>query len=201
MRFRYPTRLLVMTLLGCAASPKPVDAPAPTNVASPAAAISTIALEVKTVDAGASSWRTVSPGSRMNSGSEFSISVEVGHPVFLYVAQRDAANAITWLSPQGPETPLQASPNQLAQFPTSPGQWFRLDQNKGAETLFIAASAQRSNLELLTTTLRAQPAAAVRRDPPPLVTQNKRGLFGEHVVRTALPAEGIAILRFDYLHQ
>lgn len=194
---------LAVTLLGCAAAPSALGPPSETSASRASSqrnSTASVAMAIKTLEPEASAFRYLAPGAPMPSGSEFLVQVETTGAVYVYVAQQ-AGGKLAWLWPQGPEPALQIQPNQVAQLPPESGRWFKLDRSPGAESLLLFASvAPRSPAEL-EATLNAPAGATKLREPPPLVPENKRGLVGEHVLRRALPADGLAILRFDYQHR
>lgn len=168
----------------------------------PARGGATVAMEVKWLPQNAVAWQVLPPDGTMPSGARFTVRVELPSPTYLYLAQRGEDGSLHWLAPNEgvPETP--ASSAEVAQLPDGEGRWFSLDNKPGRETLFVIAAAQTQSRLDLARRLNAEPAAAevIRRDPPPLVTQDKRGLQGMHVVRVGVSPQGVTLLRLDYRH-
>lgn len=168
----------------------------------PTRGAATVAMEVKWLPQDAASWQVLGPGGTLPSGARFTVRVELPSPMYLYVAQRGGDGALSWLSPNegAPESPASAA--EVTQLPDGAGRWFSLDNKTGRETLFVIAAAQVQPRTELTRRLQAEPPTAevIRRDPPPLVTQDKRGLQGMHVVRVGVSAQGSSLLRLDYQH-
>ncbi len=161
-----------------------------------------IALEVKRPKDSGNGWEPINPGSILPSGTKFSLTFEVSAPVFLYIAQRPNAAPLSWILPQAQQEPLSVDPGRLAHFPAA-GTWLSLDKRTGPETLFVVATTKKRTRDELAALLEQQPAevAVDPREPPPLVTERRRGLKGRHVVRVSMPPDGIAILRFGYQHR
>ena len=159
-------------------------------------------MEIKTADASAGGWRIVQPGGTMQSGDKFAINIEVPRQVYVYVALRAGSPAVTWLSPVDPKLAIRGQPDRLTQIPAVSGQWLTLDQSRGPETIFVVVSEQPRDAGALEALLAAEPIApdVTRRDPPPLVPENRRSLVGDHVLRSSLDTGGVALLRFDYRH-
>lgn len=166
-----------------------------------------VSLELRTATKDGPGWQVVPPGATLPSRTEFAVSVAVSQPAFLYVGQRSAGAELTLLYP-APSTAatatkadagLRAEPNQPAQLPDA-GQWFRLDDHEGEESLFVLLSAQpqvpAKAQQLLAE--RGDAACVKTRDPPPPEVKSRdRG----SAVHGLLGDDGLAVLCFPFHHR
>lgn len=191
MSFRY-TAAAAWVLVGCAGSAIKAE---PSG--------GEVSVELKTASKSGPGWQNITPGASLDSGTEFSVRVQVSQPAFLYIGQRAAGAELALIYPSfaPPSAPVRAEPSQPAELPGA-GQWFRLDDHAGEEALFVLLSEKpqaESAAKQLLGKLGATACATLRDPPPPEVKHRDRG--GDGGVRGTLGRDGLAVLCFPFHHR
>jgi hypothetical protein len=186
MSLRNPT-IWVCLLAGCAG---------PAIKSEPGSQRGEVAVELRTASKSGPGWQQVMPGASLDSGTEFAIRVTVSKPGFLYVGQRSAGGELTLLYPVA--AAVRVEPSQPAELPDA-GQWFRLDDQAGAESLFVLLSEKRQELDAakLLLTERGEAACEKTRDPPPPEVKHRDRGGG---VRGTVGPDGLTVLCFPFRH-
>ena len=178
-------------LAGCAGAEVKSEPPR----SSPGAGVS---LELRT--AGGRGWQSVGPGASLDSGTEFAVSVAISQESYLFVGQRASGAELTLLypSPQSASVKVRAEPNQPIQVPDS-GQWFRLDNQPGEESIFVLVSTKPQELATARQLLaeRGDAACVKTRDPPP---PNVRSRDRDNKVHATMGDDGFAVLCLPFRH-
>lgn len=164
-----------------------------TKSSSPAVDAGSVKIQIKA--AYQSQWEELPPYSVIPSGAKIDLAVESSHPVHLYVGLWTAKDALTLLSPLEQDPPIIAPKQTIVHLP-GPGLWYQLDGNPGKEVLYVVASRQPLSADRVKHILSAG-SLFDEREPPPTVSDKKRGPW----LQTVLPVDEPAVLRFPYRHE
>lgn len=171
----------------------------PTELGNPSPALNLVSLELRMAKRDDGGWQSVMPGATLQSGTEFSVNVTAGQTAYVYVGQRSGNAEVSLVFPGVGQAPVAHSAGRMVSIPAA-GQWFRVDDRPGRETLFALVSSKPHEPQVAQRLLleRADSACAKTRDPPPPeVKVRDRG----SAVSGMMGDDGLVVLCFPFVHE
>ena len=154
---------------------------------------------MRTAKRGDGGWHSVVPGATLQSGTEFSVNITASQTAYVFVGQRTGNAEVSLVFPSAGQAAVPQAAGQTVSIPAA-GQWFRVDERPGRETLFALVSSQPHDAQAAQRLLseRADSACAKTRDPPPPeVKVRDRG----NSVSGLMGDDGIVVLCFPFVHE